>query len=175
MVAFDQDLTCLICPLRWAHLPLTNSRKAQWVHLFLMNFNGFQSFRLYFSLKCPFPMIKSSHCGNTIYMRLLSMKNSTEIELFYFDDHFRRIAQWVLAFRTTCSICETGFHHFQSLSESIYYYIYIYIYIPKIRQIQGHQGHLSRRKTITVCLKDSGAAGVAVLPNFLFGILGEEY
>ena len=49
------------------------------------------------NMKCPFPMIKSSHSGNTIYMRLLSMKDSTKIELFYFDDNFRRIAQWVLA------------------------------------------------------------------------------
>ena len=98
-MAFDQDLTCLIFPLRWAHLPMKNSCKAQWVHLFSINFNGFQSFRLYFSLKCPFPMIKSSHSGNTFYMRLISMKDSTKIELFYFDDNFRRIAQWVLAFR----------------------------------------------------------------------------
>ena len=43
-------------------------------------------------------MIKSSHSGNTIYMQLLSMKDLTKIELFYFDDNFRRIAQWVLAF-----------------------------------------------------------------------------
>ena len=75
-----------------------NSRKAQCVHLFSMNFNGFRSFCLYFSLKCPFLMIKkSSHSGKTIYM-LLSMKDSTKIELFYFDDNFHRIAQWVLAF-----------------------------------------------------------------------------
>ena len=40
-MAFNQDLICLIFPLRWAHLPIKNSCKAQWVHLFLMNFNGF--------------------------------------------------------------------------------------------------------------------------------------
>ena len=73
-MAFDQDLTCLIFPLLWAHLRIKNS------------------------LKCPFPMIKSSHSGNTIYKQLLSMKDSTKIELFYFYDNFRRIAQWVLPF-----------------------------------------------------------------------------
>ena len=78
---------------------IQNSRKAQWVHLFSMNFNGFRSFCLYFSLKCPFAMIKSSHSGNTIYMQLLSMNDSTKIELFYFDDNFLRIAQWVLALK----------------------------------------------------------------------------
>ena len=97
-MAFDQDLTCLIFPLRWAHLPIKNSHKAQWVHLFSINFDGFRPFRLYFILKWPFPKIKSSHSGNTIYMRLLSMKDSAKIELFYFDDNFRHIAQWVLAF-----------------------------------------------------------------------------
>ena len=57
-MAFDQDLTCLIFPLRLADLPMKNSRKAQWGHLSSMNFNGFRSLRLYFSLKCAFPMIK---------------------------------------------------------------------------------------------------------------------
>ena len=96
-MAFDQDLTCLIFPLRWAHLPINNSGKAQWVHLFLMNCNGFRSFRLYFSPDRPFLVIKSSHSGNTICIRLLLMKDSTMVELFYFDDNFRRLAQWVLA------------------------------------------------------------------------------
>ena len=31
------------------------------------------------------------------YMRLLSIKDSTKIELFYFHDNFCCIAQWVLA------------------------------------------------------------------------------
>ena len=97
-MAYDKDLTCLIFPLRWAHLRVQNSHKAQGVHLFSMNFNGFQSFRLYFSLKCPFPMIKSLHSGNTNYRRIISIKDLTKIELFHFDDNFRRIAQWVLAF-----------------------------------------------------------------------------
>ena len=44
-------------------------------------------------------MIKLSHSGNTIYMRLLSVKVLTEIELFYFDNNFCRIAQWVLALK----------------------------------------------------------------------------
>ena len=43
-------------------------------------------------------MIKSLHSGNTIYMRLLKMKDSTKIELFYFDDNFRRIVQFFLAY-----------------------------------------------------------------------------
>ena len=73
------------------------------VHLFSMNFNGFRSFRLYVSLKCPFPVIKSSHNGNTIYMRLLSIKDSTKIELFYLDDNSSCIAQWVLGL--TCYVC----------------------------------------------------------------------
>ena len=33
------------------------------------------------------------------YMRLLLMKDVTRIDLFYFDDNFRRIAQWDSAFR----------------------------------------------------------------------------
>ena len=33
-MAFDQVQTCLIFPFRWAHFPIKNSRKAQWVHPF---------------------------------------------------------------------------------------------------------------------------------------------
>ena len=40
-MAFDQVQTCLIFPFRWAHFPMKNSRKAQWVHPFSMNFNDF--------------------------------------------------------------------------------------------------------------------------------------
>ena len=46
-------------------------------------------------------MIKSSHSGKTIYMQPLLMKDSTKIELFYFNDNLCRIAQWVLAFSWT--------------------------------------------------------------------------
>ena len=53
-MAFDQVQTCLIFPFRWAHFPIKNSRKAQWVHPFSMNFNGFRSVCLYFSLKVHF-------------------------------------------------------------------------------------------------------------------------
>ena len=49
-MAFDQVQTCLIFPFRWAHFPIKNSRKAQWVHPFSMDFNGFRSVCLYFSL-----------------------------------------------------------------------------------------------------------------------------
>ena len=40
-MAFNQVQTCLIFPFRWAHFPIKNSRKAQWVHPFSMHFNGF--------------------------------------------------------------------------------------------------------------------------------------
>ena len=45
-------------------------------YIYSMNFNDFRSSLLCFSLKCQFPMIKSSLSGNTIYMnmRLLSIK-----------------------------------------------------------------------------------------------------
>ena len=56
------------------------SRLAQWAHLFSMNFNDFQSFLLCFSLKCPFPMIKSSPSRNTIYMGLLSITGFDAIQ-----------------------------------------------------------------------------------------------
>ena len=48
-------------------------------------------------------MVKSPLNGNSIYLRLLSKKGCDFIRpvlhLFYFDDNFCRIAQWVLAFR----------------------------------------------------------------------------
>ena len=53
-MAFDQVQTCFICPFRWAHFPIKNSRKAQLVHPFSMNFNGFRLVCLYFSLKVHF-------------------------------------------------------------------------------------------------------------------------
>ena len=53
-VAFDQVQTCLIFPFGWAHFPIKNNLKAQWVHPFSMNFNDFQSVCLYFSLKVHF-------------------------------------------------------------------------------------------------------------------------
>ena len=53
-MAFDQVQTCLKFPFRWAHFPIKNSRKVQWVHPFSMNFNGFRSVCLYFSLKVHF-------------------------------------------------------------------------------------------------------------------------
>ena len=54
-MAFDQVQTCFIFPFRWAHFPIKKSRKAQWVHPFSMNFNGFRPVCLYFS---PFAMKK---------------------------------------------------------------------------------------------------------------------
>ena len=53
-MAFDQVQTCLIFPFRWAHFPIKNSRKTQWVHPFSMNFNGLRSVCLYFGLKVHF-------------------------------------------------------------------------------------------------------------------------
>ena len=67
--AFDQVQTCLIFPFRWAHFPIKDSRKTQWVHPFSMNFNGFRSVCLYFSLKVHFRLRKWSFNGNTIYFR----------------------------------------------------------------------------------------------------------
>ena len=53
-MAFDQVQTCLKFPFRWAHVPIKDSHKVQWVHPFSMNFNGFRSVCLYFSLKLHF-------------------------------------------------------------------------------------------------------------------------
>ena len=50
-------------------------------------------------------MVKSSLNGNTIYLRLLSIKGCDAIRpglhFFYFDDKFRRIAQWGLRLKPT--------------------------------------------------------------------------
>ena len=53
-MAFNQVQTCLIFPFRWSHFPIKNSRKAQWVRPFSINFNGFRSVCLYFSLYVQF-------------------------------------------------------------------------------------------------------------------------
>ena len=50
VMAFDQVQACLMFPFRWAHFPIKNSLKGQCVHSFSMNFNGFRSVYLYFSL-----------------------------------------------------------------------------------------------------------------------------
>ena len=44
-------------------------------------------------------MVKLSFSENTIYLRLVA------IELFYFDDNFRPIAQWVLALSGNITYC----------------------------------------------------------------------
>ena len=69
-MAFDQVQTCLIFPFRWAYFRIKNSRKAQWVHPFSMNFNGFRAVCLYYSLIVPFRWKKCSFNGNTIYFQL---------------------------------------------------------------------------------------------------------
>ena len=99
--AFDQYLICLIFPLRCAYFPVETSRTQQWVHLFLMNFTDFGALFLCFSLKCPFPMNKSSLNGKTIYMHLLSIRSSIRIKSFYSDDNFRCIMLRVSAFTLT--------------------------------------------------------------------------
>ena len=53
-MACDQVQTCLIFPLRWGCFPIEIGRNAQWVHPFSMNFNGFRSVWLHFSLKVHF-------------------------------------------------------------------------------------------------------------------------
>ena len=50
-MAFDQDLTCLIFPFRWACFPIKIGRNAQWVHLFSMNFDDFLTIYLIFNGK----------------------------------------------------------------------------------------------------------------------------
>ena len=40
-MAFDQDITCLIFPFRWACIPIKIGRNAQWIHLFSMDFDDF--------------------------------------------------------------------------------------------------------------------------------------
>ena len=88
-MAFDQVQTCLIFSFRWAHFPMKNSRKAQWVYPFSMNFNCFRSVCLYLSLKVHF---RWEH-------HILSMKGChairPEYNCFCFDDNFRRYSLWV--------------------------------------------------------------------------------
>ena len=47
-MACDQIQTCLIFPLRWACFPIKVGRNAQWVHLFIMDFNEFSIIYLIF-------------------------------------------------------------------------------------------------------------------------------
>ena len=53
-MAYDQVLTCLIFPLRWASFPIKIGRNAQWKHLFSMVFDDFSTIYLIFSLKRTF-------------------------------------------------------------------------------------------------------------------------
>ena len=50
-MAFDQDLTCLIFPFRWACFPIKIGRNAQWVQLFSMDFDDFLKIYLIFGGK----------------------------------------------------------------------------------------------------------------------------
>ena len=43
---FDQDLTCLIFPFRWACFPIKIGQNAQWEHLFSMDFDDFLTINL---------------------------------------------------------------------------------------------------------------------------------
>ena len=45
---FDQYLTCLIFPLRWACIPIKIGRNAQWEHLFSMDFDDLSTIYLIF-------------------------------------------------------------------------------------------------------------------------------
>ena len=47
-MACDQVQTCLIFPLPWACFPIKIGQNAQWVHLFLMNFDDFLTIYLIF-------------------------------------------------------------------------------------------------------------------------------
>ena len=47
-MAFDQDLTCLIFPFRWAGFPIKIGRNAPWEHLFSMDFDDFSTIYLIF-------------------------------------------------------------------------------------------------------------------------------
>ena len=51
---FDQYLTCLIFPLRWACFPIKIGRNVQWEHLFAMDFDDFSTIYLFFSLTRTF-------------------------------------------------------------------------------------------------------------------------
>ena len=78
-MACDQVQTCLIFLFRWAHFPIKNSRKAQWVHPFSINFNAFLSVCLYFSLKVHFRWehhilsMKGCHASRPEYNCFISM------------------------------------------------------------------------------------------------------
>ena len=57
-------------------------------------------------------MNKSSLSGNTIYMPLLLRRDSIMIDLFYFNDYFRRIALWISALMHTYlyhAVADPGF------------------------------------------------------------------
>ena len=56
-MAFDQDLTCLIFPFRWACFPVKISRNAQWVHLFSIDFDEFSIIYLIFYGKTIFQWV----------------------------------------------------------------------------------------------------------------------
>ena len=62
-------MTCLIFPFRWVCFPIKIGRNAQWVHLFLVDFDDFLTIYLIFESKSPFPMVKVFLSGNTIYLR----------------------------------------------------------------------------------------------------------
>ena len=68
-MACDQIQTCFIFPLRWACFPIKIGRNAQWVHLFLMDFEEFSIIYLILESKSPFSMIKLSFSGYTIHFR----------------------------------------------------------------------------------------------------------
>ena len=65
-----------IIPLRWACFPFKSSRIAQRVHLFSMDFDD--SLTIYLTF---YSMVKVSLSGNTIYLRLLSIKGCDAIRL----------------------------------------------------------------------------------------------
>ena len=54
---------------------MKNRRKAQWVHLFLMNFTGLRSCRLYFSLKPIF------YCDQNTWRRGLAFGNTPDTRI----------------------------------------------------------------------------------------------
>ena len=77
-----------------------------------MDFNDFLTIYPTFQSKSTFSMVKVSLSGNTVYLQSLSIEgshHSTIIELFYFDDNFRRIAQWFLAYNVCRGVnCFSG-------------------------------------------------------------------
>ena len=56
-MAFDQDLTCLIFPFRWACFPIKIGRNAQWVHSFSIDFDEFSIIYLIFDGKTIFQWV----------------------------------------------------------------------------------------------------------------------